>query len=287
MVDIPLKFYSDNKRHLVCLPYSIENLHSMANILSINKCWFHKNHYDIPKTRINEIKDKTINVSTREILQIINFTHMKSYETIPYYNLKKYQPEIIAFDKLDGSNLRFEFSFKSGFYKFGTRKTLINHDSEPFGFAIKLFLEKYEKDLIEVFNSKYRNNISFVCFAELISEGRFGQHDFSNKTNFDIVLIDISIYKKGLISPQEFINNFGHLHIPQIIYKGILTQDFVDAVEQNKLLLKEGVICKGLITTKKTDTLYYCKIKTNEWLESLKIFNKNLYDDESKQFNIQ
>lgn len=59
MVNIPLTFYSDNKRHLVCLPYSVENLHIMANILSIDKCWFHKDHYNIPKKRIDEIQSKT------------------------------------------------------------------------------------------------------------------------------------------------------------------------------------------------------------------------------------
>lgn len=67
-----LIFYCDNKRHLICTPYSIENLHKAATILKINRCWFHKNHYDIPKRRIEEIKNKCIVVSTREIINLIN-----------------------------------------------------------------------------------------------------------------------------------------------------------------------------------------------------------------------
>lgn len=50
-----MKYYCDNKRHLVCVPYSIENLHKMADDLKIKRHWFHKNHYDIPVMRKSEI----------------------------------------------------------------------------------------------------------------------------------------------------------------------------------------------------------------------------------------
>ncbi|WP_413777116.1 DUF4031 domain-containing protein, partial [Streptococcus pneumoniae] len=57
-------YYTDGKRHLVCLPYSKENLHKMALSLDIKKCWFHKDHYDIPKRRISEIEAKCLKVHT-------------------------------------------------------------------------------------------------------------------------------------------------------------------------------------------------------------------------------
>ena len=66
-----MKYYMDNKRHLVCLPYSIENLHQMAINLNINRCWFHKNHYDISKRRMEEMKLLCNVVSSRDILNII------------------------------------------------------------------------------------------------------------------------------------------------------------------------------------------------------------------------
>lgn len=66
-----LSYYCDDSRHLVCVPYSIENLHIMAEDLGIKRCWFHKNHYDIPKKRIDEIKEKCILVSSKEIVKII------------------------------------------------------------------------------------------------------------------------------------------------------------------------------------------------------------------------
>jgi hypothetical protein len=67
-----MEYYCDTERHLVCVPYSIENLHKMAEDLNIKKCWFHKNHYDIPKKRIKEIQEKCSIITTREIVELIN-----------------------------------------------------------------------------------------------------------------------------------------------------------------------------------------------------------------------
>lgn len=66
-----MKYYCDDSRHLVCVPYSIDNLHAMAKDLNIKRCWFHKSHYDIPKKRISEIQSRCETVSSREILDII------------------------------------------------------------------------------------------------------------------------------------------------------------------------------------------------------------------------
>lgn len=66
-----MKFYSDNKRHLICEPYSVENLHLMAQNLGIKRCWFHSKpypHYDIPKRRIKEIAEKTELISQKDLL---------------------------------------------------------------------------------------------------------------------------------------------------------------------------------------------------------------------------
>jgi hypothetical protein len=44
----------------------------MAEELNIKRCWFHKNHYDIPKKRIAEINKLCELVSAKEIVNIIN-----------------------------------------------------------------------------------------------------------------------------------------------------------------------------------------------------------------------
>lgn len=66
-------YYCDAKRHLVCEPYSVENLHRMAEDLGIKRCWFHSKpygHYDIPKKRIEEITAKCKLVSPKRIVHI-------------------------------------------------------------------------------------------------------------------------------------------------------------------------------------------------------------------------
>lgn len=69
-----MTYYTDGARHLVCAPYSVANLHAMAEALGIKRCWYHPHpthaHYDIPKRRVAEVTAKCIVVSTREILLI-------------------------------------------------------------------------------------------------------------------------------------------------------------------------------------------------------------------------
>lgn len=71
-----MRFYCDTMRHLVCVPYSVENLHKMADELGIKRCWFHPSrghaHYDIPKRRIEEIQRRCQVVSSRVILTIMH-----------------------------------------------------------------------------------------------------------------------------------------------------------------------------------------------------------------------
>lgn len=68
-----LKYICDKYRHLICVPYSIENLHIMAEELDLKRCWFHKNHYDIPKRRDRrlEIEAQCRKVNSRTIVDII------------------------------------------------------------------------------------------------------------------------------------------------------------------------------------------------------------------------
>ena len=78
-----IKFYSDGRRHLVCLPYSVDNLHSMADTLKIKRCWFHKNpypHYDIPVRRIEEIEKQCTIISSKDIVRICKGEYNESFD---------------------------------------------------------------------------------------------------------------------------------------------------------------------------------------------------------------
>lgn len=69
---VKLTYYCDTARHLVCAPYSIENLHRMAADLGLKRHWFHPGrhpHYDIPVRRSKEIMARCTIVSTRRLLE--------------------------------------------------------------------------------------------------------------------------------------------------------------------------------------------------------------------------
>jgi len=68
-----MRFVTD-KKHLICVPYSIENLHKTAEEFKIDVCWFKKNHYFIggyPEETIEEIAKKCKIVSQANIVEII------------------------------------------------------------------------------------------------------------------------------------------------------------------------------------------------------------------------
>ena len=195
---------------------------------------------------------------------------MKDYPKIEYYNEKYLGLETIFFDKLDGNNFRAEYSKKRGFYKFGTRTEMIDINHEQFGKIIPLFLEKYNEDLSKIFTDKYKKVENFVVFGEYVGENSFaGVHKSTDK--MDVVLFDINQYKKGFISPWEFVDNFGKLNIAKIIYKGKYTEEMIENIRNNVFNLKEGVIAKGIYKTKKEgEIVFRNKIKTLDWLKKIK-----------------
>jgi hypothetical protein len=73
--DSELTYFCDDQRHLICSPFSIENLHKMAEELNLKRCWFHASskfpHYDIPKTRVQEITSRCYVISAKTLLRMI------------------------------------------------------------------------------------------------------------------------------------------------------------------------------------------------------------------------
>lgn len=195
---------------------------------------------------------------------------MKSYPSIT--KEIRHDIYIYAFDKIDGSNMRAEWNSKKGFYKFGTKNQMIDEKTMPFGRAIPLIKEKYEKDLTMVFEEQKWKDA--ICFFEYYGPSSFaGTHNFEEAMT--VTLIDINPYKQGILPPTQFIKLFSHLDIPKVCYEGHVTVDFFDKVKQSTLpgMSFEGVVCKGA-NDKLTKMPIMFKIKSNAWLNKLKDYCK-------------
>ena len=72
--EVELEYYCDTGRHVVCIPYSIPNLHRMAIDLGLKKSWFHRkrkfHHYDMPVRMEKEIMARCNLVSGQDIVRI-------------------------------------------------------------------------------------------------------------------------------------------------------------------------------------------------------------------------
>jgi len=170
-----------------------------------------------------------------------------------------------VFDKLDGSNLRFEWSRKTGWYKYGTRKRLLDESDKVFGSAIGLFHRTLAKDIEEVLVRQGKNACpSAVVFAEF-----WGPHSIAgfHKPDDDmrLTLIDVAPYKRGILGPAEFLDLFGHLDIPHYFGKLEWSGEFVRKVRAGELesVTFEGVVGKAIVRKK----LVMEKAKTQAWID--------------------
>lgn len=197
---------------------------------------------------------------------------MKEYHKIQYYNRGIMGAPVIAFDKLDGSNIRVEWSKKRAFYKYGTRTQMLDKTNPTFGPAINIFEEKYFDELHQFFckEKDFRNLQSILLYFEYVGPNSFaGLHDPNDK--MDLVLIDVWKHGKGWVEPKYFVEQFSEFGIPEIVYRGNLNYEFIQDIKNDIYHLKEGVVAKGTQQTKRVDRkVWMVKIKANHWYERLK-----------------
>ena len=160
---------------------------------------------------------------------------MKQYDKLYYYKPELMGEQVWAFDKLDGQSMRFEANFNRGFYKFGSRTQMVSSKDEQFGAAVDMFMEKYSENLMYTFGRKYNQDrtAKFTVFCEYVGPNSFAGRHVPGETK-DLVLFDVWIYKKGWVKPQKFIDNFGHLDIPNLVYQGELTDEFILDIQESK-----------------------------------------------------
>ena len=200
---------------------------------------------------------------------------MKQYPEIQGPS-KAPRKDCIAFYKYDGSNLRWEWSKKRGWYKFGTRHRLFDESDPLYGQAIPIFTEQLAPEIERVLKDEYRKFDRVIVFTEFFGPSSFaGQH--LEQEPKELKLFDVNIHKKGLISPRDFVKEFGHLSFAaEVVYEGKLNDSFVNDVREGRYSVDEGVVCKGGSGHK----LWMAKIKTNAYRERL----RQVYEDRWKDF---
>ena len=189
---------------------------------------------------------------------------MKPYPSIPT-KIRADVP-IYAFDKLDGSQIRAEWTPKAGFASFGSRKRALESSHPWLGEAIALVHDKYEAEVHRVLAA--RKVRSAVLFLEFLGPGSFaGRHA---DEPHDVVLLDVATFGRGLVPPDEFLEMFGHLDTAKLLYRGQVDREFVAAVRSGRLpgLTCEGVVCKSTVLERRVPVMF--KVKSQAWLDRLR-----------------
>lgn len=170
--------------------------------------------------------------------------------------------QCIAFYKYDGSNLRWEWSQKKGWNKFGTRRQMFDASTPLFCQAIPLFMDELADEIVYRTKQIVKNPERITAFTEFLGPNSFaGNHEESDPK--ELKLFDIFLFKKGFVPPKQFVEIYGSMpQAAEIVYEGILNKRFIMDIKTGKYPVFEGVVAKG--------TDWMVKIKTNAYFERLR-----------------
>lgn len=200
---------------------------------------------------------------------------MKEYPSIPtlptqesgmaHWKRNHNMSEIYAFDKIDGSNIRAEWSSKKGFYKFGSRNRLLGSDQPIINKAEGLIKE--QEDIIGNICSKNRWDRVILFYEFAGDKSSFGNHDENDSHN--VWLIDANPYKRGILPPKDFVEIFAEANHAALLHRGNCNSDFVQSVRSGTLpnIGSEGVVCKA---KDKGNQIVMFKIKRDDWYARLR-----------------
>lgn len=188
---------------------------------------------------------------------------MQQYPTILGSTKAPLGEQCIAFYKYDGSNLRWEWNPKKGWFKFGTRQELFDASNPIYGEAIPIFMDTMAKDIVERVKKMERNCERITVFTEFFGPTSFaGKHTPGEQK--ELRLIDAFLFKRGFMNPRQFVKVFGDLpYTAEIVYEGNLNKQFIQDVRASRYPVWEGVVCKGDDFMVKVKTTAYFK-KLNE-----------------------
>jgi hypothetical protein len=187
---------------------------------------------------------------------------MKEYPHIPKGCIQHFRAHV--FDKLDGSNLRFEWARKRGWYKYGTRYRLFDESDPVFAPALPLFHDGFAAPIADVARKERWDKV--VVFAEFHGPNSFaGWHSPEDPKR--LALFDVSPLRKGIMPPGEFLKLFGHLEIVGFLGVEDWNHEYVARVRRGEIggVTFEGVVAKGVVHRE----VVMEKAKTQAWIDKV------------------
>jgi hypothetical protein len=191
---------------------------------------------------------------------------MKSYPTIN--GGVQFGTPVYIFDKLDGSNVRAEWTRKNGWAKFGRRNGLLDDSNAILKRKVPdLIRDKYGDVLAEVFRKQRWTKAT--AFFEFHGPNSFaGYHEETD--DHTVTLLDVCVHPTGFLEPREFLKLFQYVETPNLIHVGNFTQPMREQVESGTLegMTFEGVVAKGSCVSPGRPLMF--KWKNQAWLDRLR-----------------
>lgn len=183
----------------------------------------------------------------------------------------------IAFEKLDGSNIRVKYTNKKGFHLFGSRTQMIDKNHPFLGSVLDIFYRDFENPLVDLIEDQFPNEREVIAFLEFFGDKSFAGWHEPDDTTKRLVCFDLMVGHKNrkFLKPQEFVKLTDKYKViaPRVIYRGNLNEQLIADVRNGVYDVTEGVICKGTENTgAHRGGLWMCKIKTQAYLD--KLFNR-------------
>jgi hypothetical protein len=186
---------------------------------------------------------------------------MKIYPTIS--RDVRYGRDYLVYDKVDGQNIRAEWSKKKGFYKFGSRQVLIGDVESA---AIEACVRELEPEFASIFKKKRLDRVT--CFFEWFGPNSFaGMHEPDDEMG--VVLLDVWIPKRGILDPRDYEKWFrGKVPLPALLHRGNFNKVDEAAVRADcfKGVTFEGVVVKGHKPHNQELPPMF-KVKTQKWID--------------------
>jgi len=188
---------------------------------------------------------------------------MKGYPSIPqctgqgFFEIR----DAYIFDKLDGRNVRVEWTKKQGWHKWGSRHRLFDGTDPDFAPAIPLFERVYCESLARIATDSRWQGVT--AYLELWQPSSLGGV-FVPGEQFHLTLFDVAPYKACQMGPKEFLKTFDAVPTAKFLGQAHWTRGFVDQVRHEGMTF-EGVVGKAGERHK----LVLAKAKSQKWVDAI------------------